>query len=274
MGVKLVALEQLLRGTPYENYHIVATHTAEGPDKPFKERNLVVMSRYPITQHTQVLNQYVTKPSYRQLTAVPPQTDPKEIGWERPLLYAKIDLSTGQSLHVINAHLKSKLPTPIEGQYMAKEYRWRSASAWAEGYFISSMKRVGQALEARYLIDTIFDEDPAAWIIICGDLNSDCDDVPMNAIRGPVEETGNASLANRVMVPCEFSVPESARYSLLHHGEKAMLDHIVASRGLLTYYRGTEIHNEVLPDESGAFRTDVMFPESDHAPVVADFEIG
>ena len=42
---------------------------------------------------------------------------------------------------------------------------------------------------------------------------------------------------------------------------------------MLTYYRGTEIHNEVLPDESGAFRTDVKFPESDHAPVVADFVI-
>jgi endonuclease/exonuclease/phosphatase family metal-dependent hydrolase len=273
-GRKLDALEQLLKGTPYADYHLVTTHTAEGANLPFKERNLVTLSRYPITQQSQVLNDYVAKPRYRQLTAVPPQADAKDIGWERPLLYAQIALGTGRPLHVINGHLKSKLPTFIDGQYVAKESCWRTASAWAEGYFISSMKRVGQALEARRLIDKIFDEDSTGWIVMCGDFNSDCGDVPVNAIRGPVEETGNASLGNRVMVPCEFSVPESARYSLLHLGEKTMLDHILASRGLLTYYRGTEIHNEVLPDESGAFRTDVMFPESDHAPVVADFEIG
>jgi hypothetical protein len=35
----------------------------------------------------------------------------------------------------------------------------------------------------------------------------------------------------------------------------------------------TEIHNEYLPDESGAFCTDVKFPESDHAPVVAQFTL-
>lgn len=52
-GRKLDALEQLLRSTPYENHHIVATHTVEGPSKPFKERNLVILSRYPITQHSQ-----------------------------------------------------------------------------------------------------------------------------------------------------------------------------------------------------------------------------
>jgi hypothetical protein len=38
----------------------------------------------------------------------------------------------------------------------------------------------------------------------------------------------------------------------------------------MSFYHTTEIHNEAVPDESGAFRTDLKFPESDHAPVVAD----
>ena len=270
---KLDALEQLLKDTPYERFHLVTTHTAERPDKPYRERNLVILSRYAITQRGQVLNKYVTKPLYRQLTAVPPEAEAKEIGWERPLLYAQIDLGTERPLHVINVHFKSKTPVKIPGQYIEEEYCWRCVSAWAEGSFISSMKRVGQALEARYLIDSVFDADPLARIAICGDFNSDYDEVPISAIRGQVEETGNAGTGSRVMIPCEFSVPESSRYSLLHFGHKAMLDHILASRGMLTYYRGTEIHNEALPDESGAFRTDVKFPESDHAPVVADFVI-
>ena len=50
-----------------------------------------------------------------------------------------------------------------------------------------------------------------------------------------------------------------------------MLDHIIVSRPLLALLLDAEIHNEALPDESGAFRQDTKFPESDHAPVVAEF---
>jgi exonuclease III len=75
------------------------------------------------------------------------------------------------------------------------------------------------------------------------------------------------------MVPCENTVPLGSRYSLLHLGKGAMLDHVLVSRPLLAFYRDTAIHNENLPDESGAFRTDANFPESDHAPVVADFQL-
>ena len=50
-----------------------------------------------------------------------------------------------------------------------------------------------------------------------------------------------------------------------------MIDHILVSRPMLAFFQHAEIHNEVLPDESGAFRVDTQFPESDHAPVVAEF---
>jgi hypothetical protein len=45
------------------------------------------------------------------------------------------------------------------------------------------------------------------------------------------------------------------------------------SRSLLGHYRNSEVHNELLHDESIAFATDVKYPESDHAPVVAEFEL-
>jgi hypothetical protein len=89
--------------------------------------------------------------------------------------------------------------------------------------------------------------------------------------RGDVENTGNDGLANRVLLPCERTVPEPSRFSLYHHGRGAMLDHLLCSRSLLAFYRGTEIHNELLHDESIAFASDVKFPERDHAPVVAEF---
>ena len=170
-------------------------------------------------------------------------------------------------------HLKSKLASPIPGQKI-DNFTWRTVSAWAEGSFISGMKRLGQALQARLLIDSLFDAEGLETLIaICGDFNSDASEVPLQTICGPVEETGNAEHGPRLMVPCENNIPDSSRYSLLHLGIGNMLDHIIVSRPLLRFFRGAEIHNEALPDESGAFRTDVNFPESDHAPVIANFEI-
>lgn len=189
------------------------------------------------------------------------------------MLYTTINIGSGRTLHLINVHLKSKLASAIPGQKL-NTYTWRTVSAWAEGSFISAMKRFGQALQARLLIDNIFDAHGLGSLIaIAGDFNAQADEVAFKAICGPVEETGNPAHAARVMIPCENNIPDSARYSLFHLGTGQMLDHIVASRPLLQYFRRAEIHNEALPDESGAFRQDIAFPESDHAPVVAEFEL-
>ncbi|UCE36036.1 MAG: endonuclease/exonuclease/phosphatase family protein [Thermoplasmata archaeon] len=277
MGRKrdISALIDLLRETPYANFDFIA-HTKTTKREAYDERNLVVLSRFPITYTEQIKHEYAQKPKYRKVTASPREEDSKDISWERPIFYVKIDLGGYRTLHLMTLHLKSKIPTNISGQ-KESTYVWRSVQGWAEGYFISSMKRVGQALEVRILTDRIFDEAEAdgedALVAICGDFNADSDSVPVNAIRGPVEETGNPELSPRIMVPCENNIPDSSRYSLLHLGRGEMLDHILVSRPLLGYFQGAEIHNEVLPDESGAFRTDVKFPESDHAPVVAQFEI-
>jgi len=189
------------------------------------------------------------------------------------MLYTQIDEGAGRTLHLVNVHLKSRIASDIRGQKV-DDYTWRTVSAWAEGSFIASMKRVGQALQGRLLIDEIFDNQGLdSLIAICGDFDSEADEVPVKAICGHVEETGNPEHAPRLMVPCENNIPDSTRHSLLHLGRGQMLDHIIISRPLLRFFQHAEIHNEALPDESGAFRQDRKFPESDHAPVVAEFEL-
>jgi predicted extracellular nuclease len=135
------------------------------------------------------------------------------------------------------------------------------------------MKRMSQAVEVRRLVDSILDANPDARIVVAGDFNAEPDEVPVQAIRGDVENTGNAELASRVLVPIENTAPASSRYTLFHQGHGQMLDHMLVTRNLLAHYRGSEIHNELLHDESAAFAVDQKFPESDHAPVVATFEI-
>lgn len=268
---RLLALQQLLEDTPYADYQQVSTMTAD-EEQVYDERNLVILSRFEIVESKQHKHQFAPAPVYQTVTAKPPETEAEKVTWERPILHAKIKLPDDRVLEVINLHLKSKRPSNIPGQ-KEDRFTWKSPSSWAEGFFLSSMKRVGQALETRILIDQIFDKDEDALIAVGGDFNAESDEVPVEAIRGDIENTGNGKLAKRVMVPCENSIPEPSRFTLLHRGQERMLDHLLVSRSLLAYFRGAEIHNELLHDESIAFATDKLYPESDHAPVVAEFEL-
>jgi endonuclease/exonuclease/phosphatase family metal-dependent hydrolase len=266
----LLALKKLLEDTPYGDYHLVST-TVQNGGEVLNERNLVILSRYEVLESRQLFHEFVPALSYRKATAVP-REEVEEVSWERPILHARIAPDDDTVVHVVNVHLKSKLPTDVSGQKL-DAFTWKTASGWTEGSFLSSMKRVGQALETRMLVDELFDENANALVAVCGDFNADTDDVPVQAIRGDVEDTANAALARRVLVSCERTIPEPACYSYLHLGRRQMIDHLLVSRGLLRFYKGSEIHNELLHDESAAFAVDVKYPESDHAPVVAHFDL-
>jgi endonuclease/exonuclease/phosphatase family metal-dependent hydrolase len=265
----LHALRALLAGTGLDPASLVSTKPKD--DGVFRERNLVVATPLPVLGRRQLRNELVAAPTYRRLTALPIDPFPVEIGVERPILHVIVEAG-GRPLHLINVHLKSKIPTPVPGQ-MVDMFTWRTAEAWAEGVFLSSMKRMAQALEVRRLVDQILDADPDARIVVAGDFNAAPDEIPVLAIRGDIEDTGNPALTGRVLVPIENTVPSSSRYTLFHRGRGEMLDHMLVTRNLLAYYRGSEIHNELLHDESAAFADDRKFPESDHAPVVATFDL-
>ncbi len=265
----LLALPRLLEGTNLDGANLVSSLDSTGSIA--NQRNLVVATHHPILAHEQLLNDLVAEPRYRRLTAIPPDTDAVAVGIERPILHVTVDTAAAV-LHLINVHMKSKIPTDIPGQKV-DNFTWRTADAWAEGSFLSSMKRMSQALEVRRLVDRILDAEPDARIVVAGDFNATPDEVPVLAIRGAVEDTGNGDLGGRVLVPIENTVPASSRYTLFHQGRGEMLDHLLVTRNLLAHYRGSEIHNEVLHDESASFATDRKFPESDHAPVVATFEL-
>ncbi|MFK8025243.1 MAG: endonuclease/exonuclease/phosphatase family protein [Ilumatobacter sp.] len=268
----LAALEALLEGTNLEGAELVSTRTQA--QEVYDVRNLVVASTFPVVSSRQIRNELVAAPEYRRLTADPADEAARVVGVERPIQHVVIDIGSDAMqtslLHVINVHLKSKRPTNIPGQKV-DNFTWRSASGWAEGFFLSSLKRMSQALEVRWLVDEILDAEPDAAIIVAGDFNAEPNEVPVLAIRGAVESTGNGDLAARVLVPIEQTIPEPSRFTLIYQGRGEMIDHMLVTRNLLGSYRGSEIHNEILHDESLAFAGDRKFPESDHAPVVAEF---
>lgn len=269
----LRALTNLLKGTRYEGFTLSSTTLKDRRDVE-RFRNLVVASdpAYAVEEVREIQNTLVNPPQYSRVTASGEQ-QPMEVKWERPTLYVRLRKGTEDALHVLNIHFKSKRPTSIPGQG-PENFMWKTAAGWAEGFFVSSMKRVGAALEVRMFVDQLFDDEPDANILICGDFNAEPHEVPAMAIRGITEDTGNPALNSRVMHPVALSIAESRRFTLYHHGQANLLDHMMVSRRLMASFVGAEIHNEMIHDESIAFATDKKFPESDHAPMVAEFDAG
>lgn len=264
---ELSALETLIVDTPYAHFHTV--HTVTSDDVPYDKRNLVILSRWPIIEFNQYKHEHLDKLEYRKSTAIPTE-EAKGISWERPILHAQVEVPNVGVVHVVNLHLKSRLSSNVKGQKLNK-YTWKSAAGWAEGYFLSSIKRVGQALETRVLLDEIFVDTPEANIVVCGDFNAEPGEVPVEAICGRVENTGNPALRHTVMLPCSLAIAESVRFSHLHHGQKNLLDHMIISQSMYAKFNEAHIYNENLHDESLPFASDTKFPESDHAPFVAQF---
>ncbi|MCG8548483.1 MAG: endonuclease/exonuclease/phosphatase family protein [Alphaproteobacteria bacterium] len=265
----LQALDRLLSDTAYAEYARAVTTNDKG-DNLRDVQNLVILSRLPIQDSRQLLNELVPEPVYRLTTADPASDGAAPVRWDRPILHAAVTLADGRTLHVVNLHLRAPLPAFIPGQ-KHEAFVWKSVGGWAEGTFISEIKRAGQALEARLLVDRLFDADPQALIAVLGDLNCDGRDAPLKILRGEVEETGNAALAERALAPLELSLPMDRRFSVLHYGQKLMLDHILVSRRLLACFRRAEVHNELLTDELVAFFAGRRDADSYHAPVVAEF---
>ena len=269
----LNALDRLLEDTPYVGYSLVHTRGPRGAG-PADRHNLVVLSRFPIEASRQIRHELVQPLSYRPSTAIPPASAAMELSWDRPILYLAIELQGGQRLHVLNLHLKAPIAVPIPGQKLSAE-SWKSIGGWAEGFFVASTKRAGQALEARLFIDRLFDVEPKALIAACGDFNADEYEVPIRIIRGGNAngEEPDVSRDARTLAALERKIPMTRRYSVLHAGRRVMLDHLLVSRRLAACVSAVEVHNENLQDEAIGPVASGLTLGSYHAPVVAEFAL-
>lgn len=264
------ALDKLLDGSPYAEYERYGTERDSGG--AYDVHNLVVLSRYPVSAYRQIQHDYVEPPQHRLITADPPKPDTAPLAWERPLQHLEIDIGSGRPLHVVNLHLRSPLAAFVPGQKEGA-FTWKSAEGWAEGFYLAAVKRAGQALEARFLIDDLFDADPEALVAVAGDCNAELRETAMRLLCADEEDTGNGALAGRALIPVERGVSQDRCYTVIHAGRKVMLDHILLSHGMMGWFRRVEIHNEALGDELVAYANVRRSPESYHAPVIVEFAL-
>ena len=259
------ALDRLLEGTPYASFS-----RATGSTRPADVHNLMVLARHPILTHRELRHDLVAPLSYRYATRQPPADTAVPVTFDRPALIVDLALTPTTTLTVINAHLRAPRAAPIAGQ-KASATAWASTSGWAEGFFIASLKRNAQALELRFGIDQILDADPHRMIALAGDLNARDGEVPLKILIAAEDNTGNAELAARSLVPVERSLSSDRRFSVIHHGRPQALDHILVTRALLARFKSVEIHNEALVDEAAGASDSEDTLGSFHAPMVAEF---
>lgn len=268
---KLAALERLLEATSLRGYRLAVSSKRSGSGLT-DHHNLVTLSRRPIAETEQLWHDLVPEPTHAFVTADPAVKDAVPLAWERPVLYTRIEVARKKALHLFNVHLRAPLACAVPGQ-KADTFAWKSIAGWAEGYYLSEIKRAGQAFELRLAIDQIFDAEPEALICIAGDFNAEEHHTPIEILRGEDDNTGNGALAGRVMVPVEHALAADRCYTVIHQGRRQMLDHIMASRRLMGSFRESEIHNEALADELTGQVAINPSPVSYHAPVVAVFDL-
>jgi len=266
---QLIALERLIEGSPYQSFNCISTHHPNTM-RPADRHNLAILSRWPIETSRQFHHTLVEPPTHRVVAAVPGNVETQTLTWDRPVLYARIVPPDGFPLDIVNLHLKAPLAASIPGQKLDK-FAWKSTSGWAEGYYIAALKRAGQALEVRLLIDRLFDANPEAAILVAGDFNAEEREVPTRIVAADLEDTGNGRLAKRALILLERHCSDPLRFTIIHRGRKTAYDHMLASRQLMARFEDLEIHNEALGDELVAYAAIGDSPESYHAPMVASF---
>ncbi|MEX0759941.1 MAG: endonuclease/exonuclease/phosphatase family protein, partial [Tistlia sp.] len=198
--------------------------------------------------------------SLRHELVAPPELEGRPQKWDRPLLWAEIALPDGRPLTLVDLHLRAPRAVPAEQEES-------EAAGWAAGFYRAAVRRLGQALEARLLVERLLAADPEALVAVCGDCNATLEDDALHLLEGGADEAGAAVPSGSRLVALARSLPADRRFSLLYGGERLLLDHILASRPLHGLFRGLEIHNELLSAEAedGA--------GSGHAPLVAAFAL-
>jgi endonuclease/exonuclease/phosphatase family metal-dependent hydrolase len=234
--------------------------------------NLVTLSRFAIVEQRQVLHELVPPPLHTGLTAQPGRGEQAPVRFDRPLLLTEIALPDGGILAVINVHLRAPLASPVAGQKTGP-FAWRSTGGWAEGFFLSALKREAQALELRLLAEQLLAQDPAKLIAVAGDFNAEDYGPTLRLAIAAEEDIGDSGLAAHSLVVLDRAIAADRRWSVLHHGRAQMLDHILASRALYGHFRRIEVHNEGLGDEALGYGKAIHSAASYHAPVVAEFEM-
>jgi DNA/RNA endonuclease YhcR with UshA esterase domain len=160
----------------------------------------------------------------------------------RPPLRILVEIQTGSGplrLHLLNNHF-----TSMSG-----------------GETVTEPRRTAQAEWNITVIDNILAEDPLAFIVLLGDLNSFLDSLPLITLK-------NAGLKH------VFELDTQAEwYTYIYQGGSQILDHILVSEGLFDLLQEVDILHVNADFGIPEAGDESPLGKSDHDPVIAIFSI-
>jgi endonuclease/exonuclease/phosphatase family metal-dependent hydrolase len=188
-------------------------------------------------------------------------------------------------LHLITAHLKSKLLTfpTVSG---APRFNPINENERARVAGIALLRRTAEAVALRVKANKILEGNSQQALILLGDMNDVTDAATTQILQGPGGSeigTGGFDKPDKGDDSRLFNlaprIPDERRYSRIYRGNKELIDHILVSQELLpgqprklpivdSHVAATPIPSITDNPEERQGK-----PGSDHAPVTATFEL-
>jgi endonuclease/exonuclease/phosphatase family metal-dependent hydrolase len=177
---------------------------------------------------------------------------------------------SGLPIHLVTAHLKSKLITYPGGRRTPHDENERTRET---GYAL--LRRIAEAAAVRVYINQLMTNNNDACILM-GDLNDIPSAVTTELLLGPED----LSLSRpdkgddvRLYNLAEY-IPAERRYSRIYHKKRELIDHIMVSHELIFRLQKIDScieHIESIGPQVEPRRSAIV---PDHAPVYAEFQIG
>lgn len=192
----------------------------------------------------------------------------------------------GSPVHLITAHLKSKLLT-FPSQSGGPRFSTEDENERARVAGIALLQRTAEAVTLRVKVNELLKGNPQDALILLGDLNDVTDAATTQILQGPPGSEIDTNGFNRPdagdksrLFNLAPLIQEVRRFSRVYKGKGELIDHILVSEELLPgeprLIPEVDSHVDILdslpsiPDNPNERRGE---PGSDHAPITALFEL-
>lgn len=220
------------------------------------------------------------------VTALPDRLQPVQVDdagtqvdqMGRGALLVTVEADEGP-LHVLTAHLKSKLLSYPGGRFSPRDEHERARTG-AYALFRRAVEAAALRVSANDLLAGLGRERA---LVVCGDLNDTVEAATTQILQGPTgSEIGTAGErmpdkgdAHRLWNVAPL-VPARRRFSRVHRGQGELIDHILVSRALLERVERADCVVDAQGGELASIDDDprdrIDTPGSDHAPVMVDLD--
>ncbi len=207
----------------------------------------------------------------------------------RGALQISVSPKSDRPIHLINAHLKSKLLSYPSSKKGKSRFIPNGEDERARVAGFALLKRTAEAIALRIQANQLLENNSNAALIILGDLNDGPAAATTQILYGPGGsqpgskgkgfEQADAGDDTRLFNLADF-IPADRRYSRIYQGSPELIDHILVSKELL----GSPVQKpsvdsyhapEALPSigDTPSPRSGKQTFPSDHAPITATFEL-